>query len=189
MAVASDACVRSLLAFSTLEASAIALDRIGNSSGALKLYKAAETELEAAVQSAHIAHESDKPRLVQHLKEMRTRMQYLGGLNGNQPAISVEDHIKARPVALMRFFRASVDVLFRSIMCLKTLDFNKRVGCSGEALKKPRTLKPETILKQSSTQNSSEQGKLGGGSSKRIKTRKANMVDEPFTSSTRLALI
>lgn len=95
-----DECVGRVLAFSSLESSAITLDRSGDSTGALKLYKAAAAELEASVKTADIAHQADKPHLVQHLYELKARMKYLKGLHGNPPSIPVEEHIKPVQLAM-----------------------------------------------------------------------------------------
>jgi len=107
---AQDECISRVIASSVAENAAIDMDRAGDVKGAIAKYEESERELAAAIAAAVPSHAEDHPKLVQHRKEVLSRIQHLKSLNGKPATIPVEDQIKAVQLGMAASASASAAV-------------------------------------------------------------------------------
>lgn len=93
-----DECVRHVMAASAAENEAIELDRAGNRAAALQKYKEAVAAYEAAIANALPNHAEDRPKLMQHADEVRSRIDLL--TRSPTTTTPVEDQIKSVQLAM-----------------------------------------------------------------------------------------
>lgn len=126
---APDECTQRVLAASTAESEAISHDRAGKVKEAIAKYEECERHLASAIDAATPAHSGDRPKLVQHRKEVSDRISHLKGLRGGAPTIPVEDHIKAVQLGMQATSAASSAA--SSAGGVKTLAAAAALGAAG----------------------------------------------------------
>eukprot|EP00930_Biecheleria_cincta_P064893 TRINITY_DN50584_c0_g1_i1.p1 TRINITY_DN50584_c0_g1~~TRINITY_DN50584_c0_g1_i1.p1 ORF type:complete len:273 (-),score=68.70 TRINITY_DN50584_c0_g1_i1:119-937(-) len=96
-----DTCTQRIVEASVAEAAAIQRDRAGDVSGAIAKYEESEQLLGLAIRAALPAHAEDYPKLVQHQKEVRDRINHLKSPPPpDGPVIPVEQQIRAVQLAM-----------------------------------------------------------------------------------------